>query len=57
MWQPQSVLMNSCSGDFGLATNFRGVGAAVDTGGDVRVSAGVGEEDGQELTHGVGTTL
>ena len=49
--------MNSCSGDFGLATIFKEVGAAVDAGGHVRGSAGVGEEDGQELTHGVGTTL
>ena len=50
--------MNDHLGDFGLATNFRGGRAAADVVGDVNVARGGKEDDDmQELTHGVGTTL
>jgi hypothetical protein len=48
-------------GDFGLAANFRGATASAKARADDCASAGQdavdGDDDPQELTHGVGTTL
>ena len=46
-------------GDFGLAANFRGGGVITDSAeiATSRVEGAGGDDDVQELTHGVGTTL